>query len=353
MIPRFLHLNPITRKRLRKFRQQRLGYYSFIVLSCMIVFSFFANYVANSRALIVHYNGTYYFPTFKFIPSTTFDQEDIYGGSDTDYRKLSESFKGTDNWLVMPPIKFNPLENDFDFYSVPPPNPPDSRHLLGTDDKGRDVFARLLYGLRISILFSFALVAVSTVLGVIVGCAQGYFSGWFDITSQRVIEVWSTLPLLYVVVLLNTLIKPSFFTLLFVLILFEWYVITYYMRTELYREKTKEYVFAARSMGASHFRIIFRHLLPNALVPIVTFTPFAIVGGIFILTALDYLGYGLPPPTPSWGQLVDQALESSNRDKLWLSLSPFLAITTTLVLVTLIGESIREAFDPKPFARYR
>ncbi|MCC6547242.1 ABC transporter permease subunit [Candidatus Sumerlaeota bacterium] len=319
----------------------------------MTIASLFSNFIANNRAIAVRYEGEWYFPTFKFHPSSTFKQEDPYGDSEADYRLLAKSAEGTGNWVLMPPIQFNPYENDFDFYDDPPPHPPDKRHLLGTDDKGRDVFARLLYGLRISMLFSLMLVLLGTIIGVAVGSAQGYFAGWFDLLSQRVIEIWSTLPLLYVVVLLGTMFRPTFFMLLFILLLFQWYSITYYMRTELYREKSREYVQAARSMGASHFRIIFRHLLPNAIVPIVTFTPFAVVGGIFLLTALDYLGYGLPAPTPSWGQLIDQALESSNRGKLWLSLSPFCAITTTLVLVTLIGEGIREAFDPKPWSQYR
>ena len=355
MIKRFFRLNPITRKRLAKFRQLKRGYYALIILIFLTILSFLSNYLANSRPIIVKYEGKFYFPTYRFFPGSTFGQEDEYGfdDSETDYRKLAETFKGTNNWLLMPPIKFNPYENDFGHYDIPPPHPPDSRHYLGTDGQGRDVLARLLYGLRISMLFSLTLVCGGMVIGVIVGCAQGYFGGWFDLMTQRLVEIWSTLPFLYVVILLATLYRPSFTMLLVALLLFEWLGITYYMRTEMYREKTREYVAAARSMGASNFRIIFLHLLPNALVPIVTLAPFAIVGGILSLTALDFLGYGLPAPTASWGELVDQALQSANRGKLWLSLSPFVAITTTLVLVTLIGESIREAFDPKPYARYR
>lgn len=352
---RLLRLDPITRKRLRRFREIKRGYYSLVVLAVAIVASLFANYLANNRAIVVKYEGRYYFPTYKFHGMSTFGQEDEWGFEDTEanYRLLKETAKGTANWVLMPPIPFNPYENDFEFYNTPPPQPPDSRHIVGTDSQGRDILARLIYGFRISILFALVLVAISKMFGVIVGSLQGYFAGWFDLYSQRFIEIWSTLPLLYIVVILATIFRPSFWLLLAVMCIFEWMGITYYMRTEMYREKAKEYALAARSMGASHLRIIFKHLLPNCLVPLVTLTPFSIIGGIFALTALDYLGYGLPAPTPSWGELIDQATQSANRDKLWMVLSPFGAITITLMLVALIGEAVREAFDPKPYARYR
>jgi microcin C transport system permease protein len=351
----WFRLNPITRKRLRRFREIKRGYYSLIVLVLAVVVSLFANFLANSRALVVKYEGEYLFPTFRFISKAHFGQADEFGfdDSETNYRALKESFKGTDNWVILPPVPFDPYEKDFAFYSDHPPNPPDGRHWLGTDMQGRDVLARLLYGFRISMLFALSLVVVSKIIGVAIGCMQGYFSGWFDLYSQRFIEIWSTLPFLYVVVLLGTIFPPNFSLLLIVMVVFEWMGITYYMRTEMYREKAREYALAAKAMGASHARIIFKHLLPNCLVPLVTLTPFSIIGGIFALTALDFLGYGLPSPTPSWGELIDQALQSDNRDKLWLSLSPFLAITITLTLVALIGEAIREAFDPKPYARYQ
>ncbi|MGE3476460.1 MAG: ABC transporter permease subunit [Rhodospirillaceae bacterium] len=236
----------------------------------------------------------------------------------------------------------------------PAPNAPDSarEHFLGTDTQGRDVASRLLYGFRISIFFSLILVFIGQVVGTFIGALQGYFGGRFDIVSQRVIEIIVSIPFLYVVIILAALMVPSFWMLLGIMALFQWITITFYMRTEMYREKTREYCLAAKSYGASHTRIIFRHLLPNCLTPLVTFTPFLIVGAIFSLTALDYLGYGLPPPTPSWGEMIDQALDANNRDKLWLTLAPFTAITLTLLVVTFIGESVREAFDPKQYARY-
>ena len=235
-----------------------------------------------------------------------------------------------------------------------PPNPPEFRrgHYFGTDSQGRDVASRLLYGFRISIFFALFLTISGQVIGTIIGSLQGYLGGRFDIFSQRIIEILISIPFLYVVIILAALVVPSFWMLLLIMAVFQWITITFYMRTEMYREKTREYCLAAKSYGASHSRIIFRHLLPNCLTPLVTFTPFAVVGAIFALTGLDYLGYGLPAPTPSWGELMDQALQLENRDKLWLTFAPFGAITITLVLVVFIGESVREAFDPKQYARY-
>lgn len=235
-----------------------------------------------------------------------------------------------------------------------PPTAPDflRGHYLGTDSQGRDVASRLLYGFRISIFFAIFLVFTGQLVGTVVGSLQGYLGGRFDITSQRIIEVLVSIPFLYVVIILAALITPTFWMLLLLMALFQWIPITFYMRTEMYREKTKEYCLAAKSYGASHMRIVFRHLLPNCLTPLVTFSPFAMVTAIFSLTALDYLGYGLPAPTPSWGELINQALQVTNRDKLWLTFAPFGALTLTLILVVFIGESAREAFDPKRYARY-
>ena len=349
-------LDPITAKRLQRFRRIKRGYYSFAVLVGLTVLSLFSNFVANRRAITVWYEGDLYLPTFKYHEMATFGQEDEYGFDDVeaDYVALDAQFESSDtgNWVLMPLVPFDPYEPDFN-YDEPPPNAPDGRHWFGTDSQGRDVFARLLYGFRISILFAVSLVFVGQAIGVTIGSLQGFLGGRFDIFSQRFIEIWSTMPFLYVVILLATFFKPSFVLLLGIMALFQWIGMTYYMRTEMYREKTREYCLAARSFGASRRRLIFRHLLPNCLTPLVTITPFAIVGAITALTALDYLGYGLPAPTPSWGEMIDQALQSNNRDKIWLSVAPFSAISITLLLVTLIGESIREAFDPKQYAHYR
>ncbi|MCC5876879.1 MAG: ABC transporter permease subunit [Candidatus Sumerlaeia bacterium] len=348
-------MSPVTRRRVARFRRIKRGYWSFLILTILFVLSLFAELVANNRAIIVYYEGQFFFPTYaQFYEMDVFGQEDEFGFTDVeaDYRAMREQFAGTSNWVLMPPIPFNPIEMDFT-YDAPPPNPPDGRHILGTDTRGRDVAARLIYGFRICMLFALALTLVTTIVGTIIGCIQGYMSGWFDILSQRVIEVWQSLPFLFIVIVLATVVRPGFWTLLAVMAVFGWMGITYYMRTEMYREKSREYCLAARSLGASNGRIVFLHLLPNALTPLVTFTPFAVVSGIFALTALDFLGYGLQPPTPSWGELLSQALSPGNRRNLWLVLSPFAAISITLILVTLIGEAVREAFDPKQFARYK
>ncbi|MBI1292008.1 ABC transporter permease subunit [bacterium] len=353
-------MSPLLRRRIARFCQIRRGFYSLIILSLAIFVSLFSNYIANNRAIIVKYNGEYYFPTYKFMAMEVFGQEDEWGFTDaeTDYVRLKKEWEGTENWVMMPLIPFNPSQNDFDFYKdkdeqpIPPPHPPDDRHLLGTDSQGRDVAARLLYGFRLSIFFALMLTLCGYVIGVVIGSLQGFLAGWFDLTTQRFIEIWSLLPVLYVVILLRTVVEPTFWTLLAVMLIFEWMGITYYMRTEVYREKTREYALAARAAGASTFRIVFKHLLPNCLTPLITFGPFAIIAGISALTSLDYLGYGLPPPTPSWGELIEQSMDSSNRGKLWLVLSPFVALTFTLILVTMIGESIREAFDPRRQSRY-
>lgn len=357
---RLFRIDPLTLKRFQRFRRIKRGYYALLILVALTVVSLFSNYLANSRAIVVYDRGKIYFPTYQFLSMATFGQQDQWGFNDaeTDYVRLKEELRHSHRgWVLMPPIPWSPYQNDF-WYVLHkhqlPPNPPDfvRKHYIGTDSQGRDVAARLLYGFRVSILFALALTLVGQVIGTFLGSLQGYLGGLFDILSQRVIEIWSSLPFLYIVVIMATFFTPSFAMLLLVMSVFEWISITYYMRTEMYREKTREYCLAARSYGASHLRIIFRHLLPNCLTPLVTFTPFAIVGAIFALTGLDYLGYGMPAPTPSWGELIDQALQEQNRDKLWLVIAPFAAISITLILVTFVGESIREAFDPRQYAKY-
>lgn len=350
----FFRLSPITAKRVARFKRLRRGYYSLLFLLLLCFLSLFAEMIANKRAIAVRHNGEWHFPTYgAVIPMAKFGQTDEFGFDDaeTDYRRLKEETKGTDTLVIMPPIPFDPYENDFS-YPTPSPHAPDDRHVLGTDPTGRSVAARLIYGFRVSISFAICLWIASHTIGVVIGALQGYIGGRFDLYSQRLVEIWSTIPFLYVAILTATIFTANFWLLLGILTVFSWIGMTYYMRAEMYREKTRDYAAAAKSMGASHLRIIFKHLLPNCVTPLVTLAPFAVVGGIFSLTSLDYLGYGLPPPTPSWGAMIDDALQSDNRGKLWLIMSPFVAITATLLLVTLIGESIREAFDPKQYARY-
>ncbi len=447
----WIKIDPITRRRLARFRKIKRGYYALILLLILMALSVLAPFLAESRALMVSHQGQWYFPTFSYrtmetfgqtppmgwqagdleadyfrlqsewrLQKTLYDRESAKGG---DAQALAARYPNRDDFVVMPVIPWDPYLSDFWYNEIlndiqvmldkgdragaahlalrdgldelaglidtgaidammkdtkrsvtgnlaglarggtlpsiahlskVSPNAPDRgrEHFLGTDAHGRDVASRLLYGFRISIFFSLFLVFTGQVIGTLIGSMQGYYGGKFDIFSQRFIEIFVSIPFLYVVIILAALIVPSFWMLLGIMVLFQWIDITFYMRTEMYREKTKEYCLAAKSYGASDARIIFRHLLPNCLTPLVTFTPFLVVGAIFSLTALDYLGYGLPPPTPSWGDLIDQALNPDNRDKLWLTLAPFGAITATLLIVTFIGESVREAFDPKQYAKY-
>ncbi|NLM16582.1 MAG: ABC transporter permease subunit [Candidatus Riflebacteria bacterium] len=224
-------------------------------------------------------------------------------------------------------------------------------HFLGTDDRGRDVFARMVYGFRISISFSLLVTTLCYAIGICIGAFLGYYGGWFDIIMQRIVEIWSATPFLYTVMILATFITPNFFLLAIILVFFNWISMTYYIRAEFLREKSKDYVAAAKAIGCTDFEIIFKHILPNALTPVISFAPFAIVGNIGSLVSLDFLGFGLPAPTPSWGELLGQGL--ANLSKPWLILSPTLAMFFTLLLVSFIGEAIREAFDPKQYSRLR
>jgi microcin C transport system permease protein len=244
----------------------------------------------------------------------------------------------------MPPVPFNPYESDFTG-SAPPPSPPSLTHLLGTDNRGRDVLVRLFYGFRIAILFALALAFAGYALGMAVGAVMGFWGGRIDLFMQRVIEVWATVPFLYLAMIIASVFTPSFFSLLIVMGLFAWTGIASYMRTEVYREKARDYCLAAQAIGCSPARIIFRHLMPNCLVPVISFLPFSIVAGINSLTALDFLGYGLPAPTPSWGELLGQGL--GHLTAYWMTASTVFFLVGTLTLINFIGEAVREAFDPR------
>ncbi len=341
-----IRLNPMTRRKLRRFRSIRRGYYSFVVFSILIVLSLGAEMLINSRALVVHFHGAYYFPTYtRQIPGTVFGLDYAY---ETNYRDLAKRFAARDNgdWVLMPPVPYNPYETDLKPNAYPPFAPSIAdKHYLGTDSVGRDVLARLVYGFRIAIFFSLLLLAFNYAIGVSVGCAMGYFGGGFDLFFQRIIEVWSNVPFLYVIIIISSIMVPSFATLVLIMAVFGWMGITWTMRTITYKEKTRDYVLAARALGASNGRIIFRHILPNTVSIIVTFAPFAVSSGIVALTSLDYLGFGLPPPTPSWGELLEEGW--THMEAWWIAGSVVVAMLITLTLVTFIGEAVREAFDPK------
>ncbi len=344
-------LNPLTIKKIRRFRSIRLGFYSFLIISAMIVLSLFAELLVNKRALVVRYEGNTYFPTYgHMIPGKVFGLDYDY---ETDYRELSARFKakGGGNWVVMPPVPYDAYENDLRTDEFPPfPPSLQTRHFLGTDTVGRDILARLVYGFRIAIFFSLGLLFVNYTIGVSIGSAMGYWGGKFDLVFQRIIEIWSNIPFLYIIIIVSSIMVPSFFMLILIMAFFGWIGMTWTMRTVTYKERAREYVLAARALGASDTRIIFRHIIPNTIAVIVTFAPFSVSGGIVALTSLDYLGFGLPPPTPSWGELLQQGW--ANLEAWWIVGSVVLAMIVTLVTVTFVGEAVREAFDPKMHTVY-
>ena len=342
----FRNINPLTLRKLRRFKSIRRGYYSFIIFSLMILVAVFAELLVNSRALVVHCDGDYYFPTYRqMIPGTVFGLDYDY---ETDYRDLKQKFavEGEGDWVLMPPVPYNPYENDLREGSYPPfPPSAESRHYLGTDVVGRDIVARLVYGFRIAIFFSLGLLVVNYTIGISIGCSMGYFGGKFDLFFQRIIEIWSNVPFLYVIIIISSILVPNFWLLIVIMAFFGWISITWTMRTITYKEKEREYALAARALGASNIRIIFNHIIPNTVAIIVTFAPFAVSSGIVALTSLDYLGFGLPPPTPSWGELLQQGW--ANMWAWWIAGSVIAGLVTTLLTVTFIGEAVREAFDPK------
>ena len=347
------------RKRLRKFRRLKRGYYSFLLITTAYIFSFFLPFAMTAQPLVVKYNDQYYFPMLRFHSVTEFGAE---GFGEPDYRDLKRRFveDGKGNWVLMALYPYGPNEALLDL-SASPPNPPSRKHAFGTDDRGRDVLVRLAYGFNISLTFALLVTIFSESVGTIVGSALGYFGGKLDILGSRFIEIWSSLPFLYTIIIISSIIipvyvpgrmqvlQPSFWLLVVILAIFDWVGITFYLRGEFYREKAKDYVGAAIATGVSEPAIMFMHILPNALTPVVSFAPFVIVANIGALVALDFLGFGLPAPTPSWGELIGQGME--NLTKWWLVLFPLSALFVTLLLVVFIGEAVREAFDPKEFSQ--
>lgn len=346
-----MRLDPLTRAKLARFRSIRRGYWSALLLALLMGLSLCAELLVNSRALVVHYQGSFYFPTYgAVIPGTVFGEDYAY---ETNYRALELRFSSEDqgNWVLMPLIPYNPLEiNAYDGEFAPHSPNFDREHYLGTDIAGRDVAARLVYGFRIAIWFSMALLLSTYVIGIALGCWMGYRGGWIDLTVQRLIEIWSNVPFLYVIMIVASIVTPGFGLLVFLMVLFGWMGMTWYMRTATYKEAARDYVLAARALGAGPWRVILRHILPNTMSIIVTFIPFSIAGGITALTALDYLGFGLPPPTPSWGELLKQGTD--RLDASWIVTSVVVGLIAILVMVTFVGEAIREAFDPRRLVRY-
>ncbi|MCB1499926.1 MAG: ABC transporter permease [Bauldia sp.] len=363
--PRRFAVSPLNRRRWENFKANRRGYWSLWIFLFLFVGSLFAEFVANERPLVISYKGEILFPVFNNYPESKF------GGflATTDYRDpFIQDEILANGWMVWPPIRYanRTVNNEI---AVPAPAPPwwtmsleercsrypegvDDRNCtpgnwnwLGTDDQGRDVVARLIYGFRISVLFGLTLAVISSIIGVIAGAVQGYFGGWIDLIAQRFIEIWTSIPALYLLLIISSVIAPSFFVLLGILLLFSWVSLVGVVRAEFLRGRNFEYINAARALGVGNLTIMFRHLLPNAMVATLTFLPFILNGSITTLTSLDFLGFGLPPGSPSLGELLAQGKE--NIQAPWLGLTGFLVISIMLSLLIFIGEAVRDAFDPR------
>jgi microcin C transport system permease protein len=335
-------LSPLMRRRLASFRASRRGYWSLWLFLTLFVLSLGANVLANDRPLLVRYGGHFYVPVLRGYPETAFGgelpTEAIY--RDEDVRRLIEA-RG---WIVWPPIPFRYDTIDWDLPGRAPAAP-STRHWLGTDDQGRDLLARLIYGFRISVLFGLVLTLASSVIGVAAGAVQGYFGGWIDLLLQRFMEIWSGLPVLYLLIILASIVQPSFWWLLGLMLLFSWMSLVGVVRAEFLRARSLDYVRAARALGVGNRLIMTRHLLPNAMVATLTFLPFILNGAITTLTSLDFLGFGLPPGAPSLGEILAQG--KANLQAPWLGLTGFLVLALMLSLLVFIGEAVRDAFDPR------
>ncbi len=346
MAPRRPRLSPLTARRLRNFRANRRGWWSLWLFLGLFLVTLFAEFIANDRPLLVRYEGALYFPVFVEYPET------VFGGflpTEAEYRDPEvEGLIREKGWIVWPPIRYSYDTINYDI-PTPAPSPPTSDNWLGTDDQGRDVSARLIYGFRVSVLFGLALTLLSSVIGIAAGAAQGYFGGRVDLFFQRFIEIWSGLPILYLLIILASVVEPSFGWLLGLMLLFSWMSLVGVVRAEFLRVRNFDYVRAARALGVGDAVIMFRHILPNAMVATLTFLPFILNGSITTLTALDFLGFGLPPGSASLGELLNQG--KANLQAPWLGITSFCVLALMLSLLIFIGEAVRDAFDPRKTLR--
>lgn len=334
--------SPLNRRRWAIFRANRRGYWSLWIFAGLFALSLFAEVIANDKPLLVAYEGGFYFPVLRDYPEADF------GGfyAVPDYRDPEFAARVADagGFMVWPLIPFS-YDTVYKQADAPFPSPPSSVNYLGTDDMGRDVAARLLYGFRLSVVFGLTLTVISTVLGVVAGAVQGYFGGWTDLLFQRAIEIWSSIPRLYLIIIIAAVIEPGFWVLLAILVLFSWVTLVSYVRAEFLRGRNLEYVRAARALGVGNLGIMVRHILPNAMVATLTFIPFLLGSSITTLTALDFIGLGLPPGSPSLGELLGQG--KNNLHVPWLGITSFLAISIMLTMLIFVGEAARDAFDPR------
>lgn len=343
-ILKIFSLSDLTKERIKKFKSYKRAYYSLIILCILTLGSFLSDWLVTEKPLVIKYDGKVFFPS----SDDKYRLTDFGGVHDTkpNYVKLlaDPEFNKKVDFIIRAPYSKGP----FSIYMQAKGNPPYApswEHWLGTDEEGRDLLARLVHGFKYCMFFALILTGISFILGIIIGGIQGYFGGKIDFTFQRLIEVWSSLPFLYVVIVIGSIYGQGFWMLVVVMSLFSWVGLSYYMRGEFYKTKNYTFVKVAKAMGMSNTRIFLKHILPNALTPVVTMLPFAIMGGIASLTALDFLGFGLPDPTPSWGDAIKQGLKNIYAP--WIAISTVAAMFFTLLLTAFVGEGVREAFDPK------
>lgn len=325
-----------------KFKKNRRGYFSFLFLSSFFFLTLFAELIANDKPLLVRFNGDFYFPAFHEISEKTFGGE-FETAADFRDPQVQELIK-KNGWIIFAPIPFSYNTINYEI-KTPAPSKPSLANLLGTDDQGRDVLARVIYGIRISLIFGLVLTFFSTALGIFLGAIQGYFGGITDLLFQRFMEIWSSMPILFLLIILSSIIEPSFFTLLGLMLLFSWMSIVSYVRAEFLRLRNFDFVRASKALGASNSRIIFRHILPNASPIIIANIPFLLAGSITTLTSLDFLGLGLPIGSPSLGELLAQG--KNNLTAYWLGITGFMTITLILTFLVFIGEAVRDSFDTR------
>jgi microcin C transport system permease protein len=335
-------MTPLNRRRLAIFRSSKRGVYSLAIFGFLFFVSLFAELLANDRPILIYYDGGFYSPLVRDYPETTFGGDfptnTVY--RDAEVQKLIDA-KG---WMIWPPIPYS-YDTVLKGEGRKALLPPSWEHWLGTDDQARDVMARLIYGFRISVLFGLALTVLSSIIGVAVGAVQGYFGGAVDLLFQRFLEIWSSMPTLYILIILASFIQPGFWVLLGIMLLFSWMALVGLVRAEFLRGRNFDYVRAARALGMMDARIMFRHILPNAMTGALTFLPFILAGSVTTLTSLDFLGFGLPPGSPSLGELLLQGKNNLNAP--WLAFTGFMVLALMLSLLIFIGEAVRDAFNPR------
>ena len=336
-------MTPITSRRLAIFRAHRRGYWSLLIFGVLFILCLFAEFIANNRPLIVSFDGHLYVPVLRDYSEDTFGPDLLPLEADFTDPTLQQHIEAH-GWMLWPPIRFS-YDTVIKNLTVPAPAPPSWRNPLGTDDQARDVLARVIYGFRLSVLFGFTLTVVSSVIGIAAGAVQGFYGGLTDLLFQRFIEVWSGMPQLYMLIILGSIVTPTFWILLLFLLIFSWMGLTGVVRAEFLRGRNLDYVRAARALGVRDGAIMARHILPNALVAVLSFLPFTLSGSVTVLASLDFLGFGLPPGSPSLGELVSQG--KNNLQAPWLAATGFVVLGGLLTLLIFIGEAVRDAFDPR------